>query len=141
MAYRKEMERYRLEDNRFHELQRAVWQYPDWKEKIAESSYLSAVSIDGMPHGTNISDPTAELAASCERELRKVGIVNRVAELASSDSKGVKDEHLEKALLKYVTTRGCTFQWLKTNGHIFYEGDKFYAVKWKFYWLLDKFWN
>lgn len=128
------LKKYKLPDYRFRELRNAVFQYPEWKERVAEKTELTAVNIDGLPHGGGISDPTAQGASRCENELRKIRIVNQCSRMCA------KDSTLQNAVLKGATTPGVTFNWLKQRGYVFHERDAYYIARARFYFLLDKFW-
>lgn len=129
------MRKYKIASKpRFMELYNFAMQYPEWKMKAAEFTELKAVDNDGLPHGSGISDPTADAAASCETELRKIKIVETCAKLCAGN------DNLRTAVLKAVTTPGITFKWLKAHNMLFYEKDAFYIARRKFYYLLDKYW-
>lgn len=128
------MKKYKLPDYRFRELRNACLQYPEWKAKVAERTVLSAVDMDGLPHGTNISDPTALSAAACEIEIRKIQIVNKCIRLCCNDAT------LQNAVLKAVTTPNVTFNWLKMHGYLYHERDAYYLARARFYFELDTYW-
>ncbi len=100
--------------------------------KLDEEVSLSAVNLDGMPHGTQTGNPTEQKAIRSAELLDKIGKVEKCARLCSSN------EQLQRAVLCSVTRENITFNYLKQKGVLYYERDAFYIAKRKFYWLLDQ---
>ena len=69
-----------IDRQRYVELRGFCRQYPQWKIELTETTDLSSPKIDGMPRGTDISDPTERAVEKRERLLMKIGIVDRCAQ-------------------------------------------------------------
>lgn len=124
--------KYRMPSRRVAELKNFAYQYPSWIEALEEIAELSAPVLDGMPRGTDTSDPVGRLAANRERYRRNIAAVDECIEGST------QDPSLRKAVRIAVTTPRVTFAWLKAQGIIFYERDSYYLAVRRFYWLLDK---
>ena len=90
--------KYRLPSKRLAELRNYAYQYPQWIEGLEEIAELSAPVLDGMPRGTDTSDPVGRLASSRERYARNVSLVD------SCIDGSTKDAELRKAVRIAVTT-------------------------------------
>ena len=124
--------KYRIQSKRLAELRNYAYQYSSWIEAVEEVAELSAPVLDGMPRGTDTSDPVGRLAANRERYLRNIRTVDKCIEGCTDD------KSLQRAVRKAVTTPRITFEWLKANGMVYYERDAYYIAVRRFYWLLDK---
>ena len=121
--------KYGLPLTRYRELYYHCLQYPAWKVELDNITEIKAVTIDGMPHGTQTSDPVSELAIRRERLRDKISLIERTAKEAGGD--------IHEAIL-IASTTGATFDQLKKRGVLFAERDCFYQRRRMFYWLLDK---
>lgn len=124
--------KYKLSSRRIAELRNYTYQYPQWIEGLEEIAELSAPVMDGMPRGTDTSDPVGRLAASRERYARNITLVDSCLEECT------RDDGLRKAVRIAVTTPRVTYAWLKSQGMVFYERDAYYLAVRRFYWILDK---
>ena len=73
-----------ISKSRYLELLNFCRQYDDWKKEASSLLGISAIRIDGLPHGTGKSDPVARAAERRERLLAKISIVEGCAK-ASDD--------------------------------------------------------
>ena len=63
--------------NRYRELQHFCRQYREWKKEARSLLGLHGQGVNGMPHGTGISDPTARAAEKREHLLKKIAMVEQ----------------------------------------------------------------
>lgn len=70
---------------RYEELKGFCKQYDDWKEEARSLLGISAIKMDGMPHGTGKSDPVARAAERRERLLAKISIVEGCAKASGEE--------------------------------------------------------
>jgi len=80
---------------RYLELLHFCRQYDDWKREANSLLGISAIRMDGLPHGSGKSDPVARAAERRERLLAKMSIVEGCAKAAGSGE-------WEKALIEHV---------------------------------------
>lgn len=126
----KSMRTYRLHSRaRFEELQRIVWQYRDMLDEL-DSLATSAPSMDGLPHGTNISDPTHAAAVRREYLSDRVSAIEWASRVAGGD--------MASGLLKTIATRGSSYEWARSRGLIFMGRRQFYDTRRHFFLLLDR---
>lgn len=122
--------KYKIADkSRSEELVRICWQYRAMLDEM-DSLATSAPSMDGLPHGTGISDPTHAAAVRRERLRERIRAIERCAHAAGGDC--------YKGLLLGVTTRGSSYEWLRINDNIFCGRNQYYGMRSKFFWLLDR---
>lgn len=69
---------------RYLELLHFCRQYDDWRKEANSLLGISAIRMDGMPHGTGKSDPVARAAERRERLLAKMAIVEGCAKASGS---------------------------------------------------------
>lgn len=122
------LKEYRLEKSRYKELEYMCYQYKDLKQQLEGISELSAVSIDGLPGGTKISDPVGNLAVKRDKIVDKVKAIESAAELLGDLGKGV---------LRSVT-EGFSYDYLKANGILYCGRRQYYEARQMFFWYLDK---
>lgn len=120
--------KYGLPMTRFRELYYHCLQYPVWVVELDNISDMQAVNYDGLPKGTQTSNPVEQLASKRESLRDKISLIERTAKEAGGD--------ISEALLIAVTT-GATFDQLKRSGVLFAERDCFYQRRRMFYWMLD----
>lgn len=113
---------------RMEELVRICWQYRDMAEEL-DSLATTAPEHDGMPRGTGISDPTHAAAVRREKLSGRVMAIERCARIAGGDC--------YEGLLLGVTTRGSSYNWLRMRGAIYCGRDQYYAMRAKFFYLLN----
>ena len=68
-----------ISKDRYIELRAFCRQYPQWKVEAASMLELTAVNMDGMPHGTEPGDPTYRAVERRERLTEKISMVERCA--------------------------------------------------------------
>ncbi len=105
------------------------YQYIDMKHQIEGLPVLSAVSTDGLPGGTKISDPVGSLASKRDKLLSKIKAIEDASGLLGDIGPGV---------LKGVTTIGVSYEWLRQNQFIFCGRRQYYDARQMFFWYLDK---
>ncbi len=126
-------EKYKIENvYRFLELKNFALQYPQWVAAASELPSISSPALDGLPHGTDISDPTGNTASLRLRNFSKIRIVESAATLCHGDP------YMQKLVLKGVTTEGCTFAWLYSHGYAHCDKMTYYMARRRFYWHLDR---
>lgn len=113
---------------RMEELIRICWQYRDMKAEL-DALATSSPEMDGMPRGTGISDPTHAAAVRREKLSGRVMAIERCARIAGGDC--------YNGLLLGVTTRGSSYNWLRMRGAIYCGRDQYYAMRAKFFYLLN----
>ena len=70
-----------ISQDRYRELLHFCRQYPEWKAEANTLLGIRAVKMDGLPHGSGVSDPVAASAERRERLLAKIQIVDDVARM------------------------------------------------------------
>lgn len=124
------MKKYKINDERYRELLYFVLQYNEWRDELSKISVIGSPDIDGMPRGSGTGDPTGRAAAKYGELLGKIQLVEKCAR----DS----DQSIYKGLLKGVTTRNLSFNWLVSRGYLYCGRDKYFLARRKFFWLLDQ---
>lgn len=124
--------KYWISKHRYYEISHMCYQYSEWKDeyKALSDHTISAVNYDGMPHGTNISDPTFSHAAKLDALKRKIVLVEETAREA--------DPVLAKYILKAVTNDGITYNYLRQVMGIPCGKNMYYNARRKFYWLISQ---
>lgn len=72
-------ETWQIDPDRYHELRAFCRQYPKWLSEAKSALELSSPRLDGMPRGTDVSDPTERAVEHRERLLRKIDLVEGCA--------------------------------------------------------------
>lgn len=117
---------------RYEELKGFCKQYDGWKEEARSLLGISALNVDGMPHGTGKSDPVARAAERRERLLAKISIIDGCAKAGG--------EEWAEALIEHVC-RCKPWKVIKeTNGAILPTSDAnaFYRHRREFFEMLNK---
>lgn len=70
--------------SRYFELLHFCRQYDEWKKEANSLLGISAIRMDGMPHGNGKSDPVARAAERRERLIAKMSIVEGCAKAAGN---------------------------------------------------------
>ena len=120
-----------ISKHRYYELKHFCLQYPEWKRKILEKTYLQSSSIiktEGTTQ-TEFIDKTFEKAAATDEYQRNMDI--------RRDTCIKADEELWTYLLEAVT-EGVTYDYLKMIRGIPCGRSKFYKAYRLFFWHLDK---
>ena len=107
-------------------------QYNEWKDeyRTLENQSPKGVDYDGMPHGTDVGNPTETIGMRMAELKTKIERIESVAKEA--------DPVLAKYILKAVTNEDVTFNYLKQFMDIPCEKDMYYDRRRKFYWLMSK---
>jgi len=79
MRYTPVAEQIGISAARYNELRNFCRQYDDWKREANTLLGIRAIKMDGLPHGSGISDPVARAAERRERLLAKMSIVEGCA--------------------------------------------------------------
>lgn len=79
MRYTPVAEQIGISKARFNELRNFCRQYDDWKTEANTLLGIRAIKMDGLPHGSGISDPVARAAERRERLLAKMSIIEGCA--------------------------------------------------------------
>ena len=126
--------KYWISKHRFYEIEHHCLQYKEWKDEYKTLSIgiqgVSGVDYDGMPHGTNVGNPTETVGMRMAILKGKIDTVEKTAEEA--------DPELAKYILKAVTNEGISFNYLKMVMGIPCEKDMYYNRRRKFYWLMSQ---
>ena len=125
-------ETWHLDPDRYHELKAFCRQYPKWLAEAKSALELSSPKMDGMPRGTDVSDPTERAVEQRERIIEKIDLVERCA-------KSIGDGMWYNALIhnvclgwSYERIRDFHPEFLTTNKRI-----AFFVARSKFFMLLD----
>lgn len=119
-----------ISKHRYYELKHFCLQYPEWKKRLKEVSYILPVDVGTPKSYTNkTGDPTTKLVEERERYLRNIELLKQV----SLDTDGVLGEYI----LLAVTT-GIPYDKLRASTDIPCGRDTYYIFYRKFMWLLDK---
>lgn len=121
-----------VSEARFRELYYACLQYPEWKEQLQELEPLRAVSLDGLPKGQN-PHGLDDLAIRRAEISKKIDDIEQCANDAGGD--------IAEAVLKGVTTKSATYQWLQSRGYVYAGPRKYYEARRRFFKLLDMRWR
>ncbi|MGE4213788.1 MAG: hypothetical protein AB7E42_03300 [Anaerotignaceae bacterium] len=94
----------KISKNKYKELQYFCLQYKEKKDRINSMCYISAVQVTGMPHGSGISNPTAQQGEEIAELKRDIELIEQTAIAVSSEfyqqlienaTKGVPWEYLD----------------------------------------------
>lgn len=126
-------ESWQLDKERYKELLSFCRQYPRWVAEARNALSLTAVNMDGMPHGTDISNPVAAAAEARDRVLWRIELVEKCA-------RAVSDGEWYQAIIHYVCM-GRSYEWIRINHPEMLKScnrDAFFRAKRRFFALLDK---
>lgn len=124
--------KYWISKHRFYELSHYCMQYNEWKDeyKTLATQSIKGVAYDGMPHGTDVSNPTETIGMRMVELKNKMEVIEKTAEET--------DPILAKYILKAVTNEDVTFNYLKQFMDMPCEKDMYYDRRRKFYWLMSQ---
>lgn len=126
------IKKYKIQNkHRFAELLHFALQYNYLKMRIHDE-ILQSAEQDGMPHGSQVGNPTAQAAIRIDELSSKIHAIEKAAKLCAAD------EGLQKAVLYAATHENVSFERLKARGLVQYERDAFYIARRRFYYELDK---
>ena len=77
--YRVALERVGISKAAFEEIHGFCVQYPEKKAKIADALSLNSPNLSGMPHGGNVSDPTAKAGETILKWTEDVELIEKTA--------------------------------------------------------------
>lgn len=124
--------KYNISKDRFCELKYRCYQYPEWREELANlTNTVKAIQYGQEGKGSPSQGSATEQLAIRRMELEeKCKIVEQTAIEASPD--------LYSWILKAVTQEGVTFNNLRMMEGMDCKNTDYYEARRKFYWLLDK---
>ena len=122
---------FEISGKRYKELCGFCEQYPEWKSKLNELSYISGVkySDEPQPSNHNNSDPTQQRAIKVIALTRKVDLIDRCAKMASPD------------LWKHIIRSACyeeSYEFLYGMKNLHVGRSAFYERRRYFFFLLDQ---
>lgn len=114
---------------RYLELLHFCRQYDDWKREASSLLGISAIRMDGLPHGTGKSDPVARAAERRERLLAKMSLVEGCAKAGG--------EEWQQALIEHIC-RKTAWKDLKREILPTSDANTFYKHRREFFDMLNK---
>lgn len=132
--------KYWISKHRFYEIEHHCLQYKEWEDEYNSLSGqgISGVDYDGMPHGTNVGDPTANAGT-------RLAILKQKMDLVEETVREIDDEIVKKGnktifnhLLVAVTNEGISYNYLDMVMGIPVGEKTYYAARRKFYWLMSQ---
>ena len=122
-----------ISKHRYYELKHFCLQYPEWKKKIFEKSYLKGNSvIKSVDKQLEFLDPVHDFVADLDILQRNIEIVEASCEASDAELYGY--------LLEAVT-KGVTWDYLRYVKGMPCGRSKFYKAYRKVFWNLDKLKN
>lgn len=122
--------KYKISKNRFLELYYFCLQYNEWKDELKyNTSTIGGINHDGMPHSGEITNATMELAS------RRVELQSNCEKIEQTAKEA--DPQLYQYILKAVTNKDITYNYLRMIMNIPCSHNTFYERRRKFYWLLS----
>ena len=132
--------KYWISKHRFYEIEHHCLQYKEWKDEYSTLSTqgVSGVDYDGMPHGTNVGNPTEGAGLRLAILKNKIDTVDEtVGEIDDEITKAGKPS-FKKHLLVAVTNEGISYNYLDMVMGIPVGEKTYYAARRKFYWLMSQ---
>lgn len=100
--------------------------YGDYKRQLAELDGQKGVAYDGMPHGTDVTDPTAEIAERRQKLQEKIDLIEETVRAVAPN--------IYEYMLLGVTTE-CNFEYLVSLG--IPCGNNYYITRYReIYWRI-----
>ncbi|QUA53776.1 hypothetical protein [Aristaeella lactis] len=133
MRYTPVAEQIGITEARYKELRNFCRQYDDWDREAKTLLGIRAIKMDGLPHGSGISDPVARAAERRERLLAKMSIVEGCAKASDNGA-------WYEALIEHVC-RDVTWKVIKeTKPELLPTSDAntFYKRRREFFDMLNK---
>lgn len=124
--------KYYVPTQKYHTTRSFCLQYREWMDEynaLAEGG-MKAIIYTGMPHGSGSGNPTAEAG-------ERMAVLSKNIKLIQDTVTEVAPE-LYKWLLKGVTERDVSFDYLKQVMSIPCERDYYYDRRQKFYYTISK---
>lgn len=124
--------KYYISKQKFLTARHFCLQYNEWRDeyRVLAGGGISGISSDGMPHGSNVSNPTELKAVRMAELSKKISLVECTALEAGED--------IAEWVLKGVTSEDASFNYLKTVMGLPCEKDMYYDRRRKFYWLISQ---
>lgn len=124
--------KYYIPKHEFIEVRHFCYRYQDMLEeqRILIMSGVKAITYDGMPHGSNVHDPTEEAGIRLADIGRNIRVIENTAEEIGGS--------LYKWLLKGVTVEGMTYYRLKMQHNIPCSEMTYRRMRQRFYHRLSK---
>lgn len=134
--------KYWISKHRFYEIEHHCLQYKEWEDeyKTLKAQSVKGVDYDGMPHGTNVGNPTQSTGMRMAELSTKMDLVKDT--VAESDQIVIeqhgKESSIYKHLLVAVTNEGISYNYLNMVMHIPVSEKVYYAARRRFYWLMSQ---
>lgn len=122
------LEKYGISNEAYKELRSFCLQYNEKKLKLNNAYSLKSPNFSGMPHGSEISDPTAKAAEIAEKYRKDIDLIENTAKEV--------DSKLAPFIIKNVTTKEYSITVLKTKYGMKVGENQFKAKRRLFYYLL-----
>lgn len=125
-------DKYGISDRRYKELVYFCLQYREWKKWLKDNQgMLAGHQGDMLPKGKGgHGDPVAMLAIKREKLLGRCSVLETAAEEASP--------LFAEYIIRHVTDSNVTYRYLSMVLHMPCSKKKYYEMRRKFFWLLDK---
>ena len=120
---------YWISRHRYYELKHFCLQYPEWKKKISDISYLESIHIRNSRGPRRLKSTTEDKAMTLYFYSRLVSMVEKAA--------NETDDKLGDYILKAVT-EGISYDTLYIKYHIPCSKSTYYMLYRKFFYILDK---
>lgn len=122
--------KYKLSKAEYLSAKYYAMRYTQWLDEYNSlKDAVTAITIDGLPHGTNTDSSTERLAIQRDKLSRKMKIIEGAAKEA--------DPELWSFLLKKATS-DITYEQLNMSGGLWCSRRTFYRKLHKFYYILAK---
>ena len=132
--------KYWISKHRFYEIEHHCLQYKEWEDEYLALSTqgVSGVDYDGMPHGTNVGDPTASAGARLAVLKQKMDLVEETVREIDNEIVKKGNKTIFNHLLVAVTNEGISYNYLDMVMGIPVGEKTYYAARRKFYWLMSQ---
>lgn len=134
--------KYWISKHRFYEIEHHCLQYKEWEDeyKTLKKQGVKGVEYDGMPHGTNVGNPTEAIGMRMAELSAKMDLIKNTVE--ESDrvviEKHGKEKSIYKHLLVAVTNEGISYNYLNMIMDIPVSEKVYYEARRRFYWLMSQ---
>lgn len=120
-----------ISKHRYYELKHFALQYPEWKRKLTETTYIFGTSVIGIGGNKQIefNDPTEDMASLRELCQRNIHMVEEACETTS---------HEFSLYLLMALAEGVTYEYLKMVKGMPCGRSSFYKMYRKAFWNLDR---
>lgn len=121
--------KYYISKHRYYELKHFCLQYYEWKDLYFALEGIKGKFPDGIPHGYERGDPTANLAMLRAMYAERMRMIEQACIAADASIYGY---------IFQSVTKEVPFNYLKSVENIPCEKDYFYDRRRKFFWVLDQ---